>query len=698
MNVLPGQTEAPLPAMTRKPLSLKYHSIIPDDARLLFLAWSMRAGRVRPWEDQETWIPLGRLGPLLVIGNSDLSKPTPVPEYLAQCIHLSPELHADLLRRFAENGELGFDPDEFDMAVNPRPYRHQDRSNDMLALMYISQALIHRKVETDSLIELTQKQQVARAELPRGYASALTALRELLPFVDPRPLYISYELNELVPKSIKTRYPMVVLDHQEHAITIGTCTDNHQALHDDLAAETNGTIDRVEFVVCEPSALQSVIRSAGLSMQTRAQVQAIRLKKAPSVAMESVSFRHAIDPDEARQFNFLSRSATAEEIFDWAIAYGVDANASDVHFECADGYGRIRFRVDGEMKPVLQPPLELMRGITQVAKNHAGMQANNFDCQDSAFAVRIGEDIYKFRASAVPATRFGTHNVVFRILPKQLPIGSIWDMDLASDELDLLAKSIRQPKGLIVISGPTGSGKTTTLYSMLQEINTPAVNIKTVEDPIEYEVDGIIQSEVDVERGATFPRLMRTFLRQDPDVILLGEARDRESAEIAVEASLTGHLVLTTTHALSAEAAVARLTSDPLNISPYSLSESLLLLIAQRLVKRLSTTHRRPVPLSPEDRLVFESEGICETPDVIFEPERDAAGDPLYAGRLATMELVPARSEIVNAVRQGRDSHTIRTIANRFGHRTIFQNALHKVVEGRTSMREALRWRDLHRA
>jgi len=367
----------------------------------------------------------------------------------------------------------------------------------------------------------------------------------------------------------------------------------------------------------------------------------------------------------------------------------VKDRASDVHVEAFERELQIRYRIDGVLYPVLTPPKNLQAAITSRIKVMAGLDiAEKRLPQDGRIRIKIaGKDI-DIRVSVLP-TAHG-ERVVLRLLDKSAVLLDLEELGLGGERLEAFKKLITRPYGILLVTGPTGSGKTTTLYGALSRINSEDINIITVEDPIEYQLRGIGQIHVNPKIDLTFAAGLRSILRQDPDVIMVGEIRDGETAEIAIQASLTGHLVFSTLHTNDAAGAVTRLVD--MGIEPFLVSSSVLAILAQRLVRVLCTACREAYLPPPE--------GLAElglkTSDLPEGHLYRAKGCPQcmqtgYRGRTGIYELLPVDEGIRALIMKGGDSATIKDEARRRGMLTLRDDGTRKLLRGVTSAEEVLR-------
>lgn len=364
-------------------------------------------------------------------------------------------------------------------------------------------------------------------------------------------------------------------------------------------------------------------------------------------------------------------------------------SASDIHIEPFERKVRLRYRVDGMLAEGPAPPKNLQSAIISRIKVMSDLDiAERRVPQDGRFKIKAQGREIDLRVSILPAVH--GEKVCLRLLDKGNLAGNLDNLGLDPDSLDRLKYAIRQPHGLILVTGPTGSGKTTTLYSALQELNRPDVNITTVENPVEYQLTGINQVEIKEAIGMTFAAALRSILRQDPDIVLVGETRDSETADIAVKAALTGHLVMTTLHTNDAPGAVARLVY--MGIEPFLLASSLLMAQAQRLVRRICTNCKEPFELTAE---YAETNHIPE--DLVGDPAVSRGrgcsrcGNSGYKGRTAVMEVLLVSKALREVIIKSANANDIRQIALTEGYRDLRTNGFFRVREGATTIEEVLR-------
>ncbi len=377
------------------------------------------------------------------------------------------------------------------------------------------------------------------------------------------------------------------------------------------------------------------------------------------------------------------------KLVNFYISDAVSKGASDIHIECFEKEIRVRFRIDGVLREQTPPPYNLKSGIITRVKLMAKMDiAERRKCQDGRINIKVQDRMIDLRVSVIP-TLYG-EKVVMRILDRGSLMLDLSKLGFAEEALKKYLKAIESPYGIILITGPTGSGKTTTLYSTLARLNTPDRQILTIEDPIEYNLHGINQIQVHEEIGLTFASALRAFLRQSPNIILVGEIRDHETAEIAIRAALTGHLVFSTIHTNDAPTTVDRLVD--IGIPPYLVGGSLVLIQAQRLVRKICTKCKTQIKV--EEKLLEDASIPPDTfPDgKVFKgkgcPECNYTG---YKGRIGLYEVMPISPTLREMILQGKSSAQISAVAREEGMKTLREDGIDKIKKGITTIEELMR-------
>jgi general secretion pathway protein E len=365
--------------------------------------------------------------------------------------------------------------------------------------------------------------------------------------------------------------------------------------------------------------------------------------------------------------------------------------ASDIHIEPMERELLVRFRIDGVLQEIIKPPKRYQNSIVSRVKVMGQLNiAEKRLPQDGRIRIKLaGRDI-DIRLSTIPCT-FG-ERIVMRLLDKTTTLLDFQDVGMGVDTMHAMDQVIRRSHGIILVTGPTGSGKTTTLYAALSRINTPDLNILTVEDPVEYQIRGISQMAINPKIGLTFAAGLRSFLRQDPDVIMVGEIRDRETAEIAIQASLTGHLVFSTVHTNDAASAITRLVD--MGVEPFLVASSLMALMAQRLVRRVCHQCREAYRPTAEElkEVGLTPEGVARAgnPTIYRAKGCDACAGTGYRGRTGIYELLMVDDDIRQLTLKNVDSSTIKRSGVQKGMLTLLDDGARKVLAGETTLAEVL--------
>ncbi len=368
------------------------------------------------------------------------------------------------------------------------------------------------------------------------------------------------------------------------------------------------------------------------------------------------------------------------------IVKAVQQNASDIHFEGTKDYFVVRFRIDGTLHDYKRFSKKIQETVISRIKVMANLDvAETRRPQDGAIRVNIGTRTVDIRVSVVPSIT--GEKAALRILDTSKELLGLEDIGMSENDIKLFEEKLRYPNGIILVTGPTGSGKTTTLYAALKRIATRDKNIMTIEDPIEYRIDGITQVQVNPKLDLTFSNALKYFLRQDPDVILVGEIRDAETAKTAIAASLTGHLVLSTVHTNDAATTLARLID--MGVEPFLLASSLLLVIGQRLVRRVCSSCKVEVETKDEIKSMLLEYGYKI--DSHFEGTGcDRCKNTGFYGRVGIFELLNIDEDIKKLLIKKADAKEIRKVAIEKGMKTMFDDGMDKVREGVTTPEEVL--------
>lgn len=395
------------------------------------------------------------------------------------------------------------------------------------------------------------------------------------------------------------------------------------------------------------------------------------------------------------------RQAPITKIVQTVVTFAMKARASDVHIEPQEGRTRVRYRIDGILQEKLILPSSVHEAVVSRVKILSGLKIDEKRIpQDGRFTFVSGEEEVDLRISTLPTIH--GEKVVMRLLKKNASVPSLPDLGLRGLALRDVEDSIKVPHGIILVTGPTGSGKTTTLYSILDKINTPKVNIITLEDPVEYQMKGVNQVQINPQAGLTFASGLRSFLRQDPNIIMVGEIRDSETSDLAIQASLTGHLVFSTLHTSSAAGALPRLLD--MGAEPFLLASSMTCVMAQRVVRRINEQYKEEYKPEPEVLADIKQvlgvhfdnwlkqHGKSEADVTIFRAKQDRPQtEPEYKGRIGIFEVMKINEEIGKLILARKPATDLEDLAIKNGMLLMKQDGYLKVLEGITTIEEVLR-------
>lgn len=488
-------------------------------------------------------------------------------------------------------------------------------------------------------------------------------------------------LERLIPHDFALKNCVLPLSRTLRSLTVGMSDPLDLILIDNLSRLTNCEINPV--IATKSDILKAIEDFYGKSSMLK---QAVAdTYDASAVELAAASAAEASAEEELSLDKLIARAEEAPvvKLVDLVIRQAIDERASDIHIEPFKDKISLRYRIDGKLYEIPPPAKHLHMPIISRIKILSKLDiAEKRLPQDGAFLVRIGERPIDIRVSTVP-TIYG-EKVVLRLLDRSQVVLDLNLLGFDPKQLEIIRKSIITPYGLIFLTGPTGSGKTTTLYAILSEIKSPTKNIVTIEDPVEYKLDGINQVQIKPEIGLTFAAALRSFLRQDPDIMLVGEVRDLETAQICVRSALTGHLVLSTLHTNDAPTAVSRLMD--IGIEPYMLSSSLIAVIAQRLIRKLCPDCKEAYEPAAQ-----ELKNIKLKAELIYRAKGcQSCNNTGYKGRAAVSEVMLATEGIKSLITQEAPFQKIREKAREEGMQTLYESAIKKVEEGLTSLEDAL--------
>ena len=533
--------------------------------------------------------------------------------------------------------------------------------------------------DIDALIEVLQDKNIGlvKALLKQKIISEqdllILLMRELhIPSIDLTKYRFDERLKNILGEKIARQYLVMPLSLLGQSLTIAIADPLNVFIMDDLR---NVTGKDIEIVIAAESQILKAID---------------QLYKASSAASAGESAPKDVQQEGSQEQEELKamEGAPVIRIVDLVIKEALRQRASDIHIEPQEQGMRVRFRIDGILQDILTIPKASKNAVGARIKLMANLDITNTQTpQDGRFKMKVGKQEVDFRVSILPTT-FG-QKIVMRVLDKNsLSIG-LAKLGFSKNSQTVLEQSIYKPYGMILVTGPTGSGKSTTLYSLISKLNTPDKNIITIEEPVEYLVDGLTQIEVKPDIGLNFATGLRAVLRQSPDIVMVGEIRDAETADIAIKASLTGQLVLSTLHTNSASGAVTRLVD--MGLEPFLVASSLVLVCAQRLCRRICDSCKRPMDINPE--ILKKIQHRLKYGTVLYEGKgcENCRGTG-YKGRLGVTEVLQIDDNIRDMLLKGNTSAEITRYAQKNqGMKLLFDDVVDKMCAGETTLTEVFR-------
>lgn len=498
-----------------------------------------------------------------------------------------------------------------------------------------------------------------------------------LPLVlDLSNLELSPELLARIPPHTARNVGALPLAADETTLTVALADPLATQALEDLRFATGAEISQV---VAPPEKILPLIEKHYGAAEANIDDILTELENAPEAALAS----EGVDLSEAG-------SAPIIKYVNTIIARAIQAKASDIHFEPFEKEFKIRYRVDGALYEMAPPPRRLAIPVTSRIKVMANLNiAERRVPQDGRIQTLLAGRQVDLRVSTLP-TQYG-ESIVLRVLDRSVVNLDLEKLGIPKHIYDYICETLEKPNGIFIVTGPTGSGKTTTLYSCLGRVNTIDTKILTVEDPVEYELEGIIQVPANEGIGLTFARALRAFLRQDPDKILVGETRDLETAQIAIQASLTGHLVMTSLHTNDAAGAVTRLLD--MGVEPFLIAASMEGVLAQRLLRRICKDCR--TPFQPKEEVLSQigltASEIGDRP-FYFGKGCESCNGTGYRGRVGIYELLDIREPIRQLINERAPSVVIRQKGIELGMSTLRQDGIRNILEGHTTLEEVLKY------
>ena len=554
----------------------------------------------------------------------------------------------------------------------------------LLTTTLVEELLEQQKKEGTRLLKLLlEKALVSEQDMAISMGRVLNVSPINLPHIT-----IPGDVADLLPREVAHNYKVVPVSRLENKLFLAMADPLNVLAIDDvrritklevspLIASEKAIVEKLNLIDSGKSgSMEDIIKDAAQKAESEEQDEKIEVS------------RDSIEEVNLDQLAASGEEAPVIKLANLILVQAVKDRASDVHIEPFDKTMRLRYRIDGVLMDATPPPKQMQLALASRFKIMSSLDiAERRLPQDGRIRIRVTGRDYDLRVSIMPTVH--GEKIVLRLLDKTNLSASIDKLGLDPETFQQFKTAVDAPHGLILVTGPTGSGKTTTLYSALNELNSPVYNIITVEDPVEFQVPGINQVPVKKEIGLTFANALRSILRQDPDIIMIGEIRDTETAEIAVEAALTGHQVLSTMHCNDAPGAIARL--DDMGIAPFLISSSVILACAQRLMRRICPHCKEPVTYPPkmfQDLLIDPS--IFDGVTLYRGRGCERCKNSGYAGRLAIIEAMTITDEIRKLIIGRANSREMGKVAIGQGMRTLRMVALDRVREGVSTLEQVL--------
>ncbi len=499
------------------------------------------------------------------------------------------------------------------------------------------------------------------------------------PAVDLSKVEITAELLKLIPSEVVQKHKVLPVSRAGSTLVIATSDPTNYLVIDDIKFLTGYNID---VVVAEETALKDAINRYYDNSATLMDV----MSDLEDMELEVVDDEEEVNIEELQKS---TSEAPVVKLVNVILTEAIAKDASDIHIEPYEKQFRVRYRIDGVLHEIMNPPMRLKNAIISRLKIMSSLDiAERRLPQDGRIKMKTSNKEMDFRVSVLP-TLFG-EKLVLRLLDKSALQLDMTKLGFERKALADFKEAIYQPYGMVLVTGPTGSGKTTSLYSALSELNKVTQNISTAEDPVEYNLPGINQVQMHEEIGLNFAAALRAFLRQDPDIIMVGEIRDFETAEIAIKAALTGHLVLSTLHTNDAPSTIHRMLN--MGVEPFLVTSSVNLILAQRLVRKICSDCKERGELNAQALVEMGmSREEAESTEVHYGAGCEKCSKTGYKGRIALYEVLPVKEDLKELILEGGSAGELKRAAALSGMKTLRQSGLHKIREGVTTAEEVLR-------
>ena len=536
--------------------------------------------------------------------------------------------------------------------------------------------------QLNTAIDLQKKsgEKLGDALTKLGYVSEDDIIQVLefqlgIPHVKLEKYNIDKAAYSTIPEGIAKRYGLIPIKKENGILTVAMSDPLNVFAIDDLKIYSGLEIQPV--IVSHNDVMKAIDRYYSAEKAMKA-VEEFKKEHVSTLKINS----EAANEQSADEVN----NSPAVKVINSIIEQAVRNRASDIHIEPFETFIKIRFRIDGQLCEIMRPEIDIMAAISARIKIIGGMNiAEKRLPQDGRISVEVDDKEYDLRVSILP-TLFG-EKIVIRIADKKTFVLTREQLGFNEYEGEQFEKMLLNPHGIILVTGPTGSGKSTTLYSAISEINRPDINIVTVEDPVECIIEGVNQVQVNTKTGMTFAASLRSILRQDPDVIMIGEIRDTETAEIAVRAAITGHLVLSTLHTNDAPSSVLRLID--MGIEPYMVSSSMVGVIAQRLVRKICNNCKIQYPATDEEMAVLGLTG--DRPMLSKGRGCPVCNKTGYRGRQGVYEVITVSKTHKEMINNRCSEGELKEFSIKNGMRTLSHNLVKKVLNGETTTTELIR-------
>lgn len=522
------------------------------------------------------------------------------------------------------------------------------------------------------------------------------------PYINLKGKHIEREILFLLPEEIAKTHGLVVFEKDNNELKIATLNlenlENIQII--EFLKRKTGLENKIYLT--NPSSLDSALKQYSKDFET--EIKVILQQESNKITNAAHKKNGLINPEEE-----IAKSPSVIKIVNTLLEHAISKNTSDIHIEPRENEVLIRFRIDGIMKEIMTLPKEMLAGLVARIKILSNLKIDEHQLpQDGRFKITDQRYEVSFRVSVFPVAE--GEKIVMRLLREKSGMLTVEQLGLLPRQFEILKRNVKRPYGMILVTGPTGSGKTSTLYAVLNVLNTPDVNIITVEDPIEYRLEGVNQSQIKPKIGYTFAAGLRAILRQNPDIIMVGEIRDQETADIAVNAAMTGHLVLSTLHTNDAPGALPRLLD--MGVLPYLIGSTVNLIIAQRLVRKIcqkcieSYVLDKKIIKNIEQELKIDFKNIIKIlrqEKVIAVTEKDEelrfyrgkgckeCGNSGYKGRMGIFEILEVSKEVARLITEKATSEMIRQQAIKENMLTLLEDGFAKAKNGITTIDEILR-------